>query len=202
MTITYEMGDSLYINMTNRCTNNCEFCLRKGTDHLGDSGSLWLEREPTFEEIKEDIDKRDLSKYKSLVFCGFGEPVIRLYDLLKVAKYIKSKSDILIKINTNGQGDLIFREDISSQFENLIDIVSISLNAKNADDYVDICHPKYGQDTFYSIIKFAKDCKKHVSKVIFTVVDSMPKDDIEACEDIAKRTGVDFRVRKYINNEK
>ncbi len=201
MTITYELGDSLYINMTNKCTNSCDFCLRNGTDHIGNSQSLWLEREPSFEEIKDDIDKKDLSQYKNIVFCGFGEPVIRLYDLLKVAKYIKSKCDIPVRINTNGHGDLIFGEDISSQFEGLIDVVSISLNAKNADEYMEICHPKYGLDTFYAIIKFAKECKKYVPKVVFTVVDSMPKEDIEACREIAERTGVDFRIREYITAE-
>ncbi|MBR4950040.1 MAG: TIGR04100 family radical SAM protein [Clostridia bacterium] len=199
MTITYELGTSLYINMTNKCTNDCEFCLRNTTDKVGDAENLWLEREPTFEEIKEDIDKRDLSKYKSVVFCGFGEPIIRLYDLVKTAKYIKSKSDIHIRINTNGHGDLIFKESISSQLEGVIDSVSISLNAKNADEYDKICHPKYGVETFYAIIKFAKECKKYVGEVIFTVVDNMPKEDIDACREIAERTGVSFRVREYID---
>ena len=101
MTITYVFEKNLYINLTNQCPNACDFCLRQNTDTVGDSGSLWLDREPTREEILEDIFRRDLSQYRELVFCGFGEPTCRLEDLLEIAKTVKEKYPIIIRVNTN-----------------------------------------------------------------------------------------------------
>ena len=99
MTITYEVGTGLYVNVTNRCTNSCEFCVRSVAD--GTYGELWLTREPTKDEILEDILKRDLSLYTELVFCGYGEPTLRLYDILEVARAVKEKSSIKIRINSH-----------------------------------------------------------------------------------------------------
>ena len=102
MTITYVYHQNLYVNVTNRCPNACEFCLRVSGDRVGDSGSLWLDREPTREEILQDIQARDLSAYGQLVFCGFGEPTCRLEDILWVCDRVKAASPIPIRINTNG----------------------------------------------------------------------------------------------------
>ena len=109
MTITYPVTTGLYVNITNRCPCACTFCVRNKKDHVFESDSLWLEKEPTVQEICDSLDSWDLAKYEEVVFCGFGEPTERLYDLLEVAKYIKSKSDIKIRINTNGLADLIWK---------------------------------------------------------------------------------------------
>ena len=114
MTITYEGRNSIYVNMTNRCPCACVFCLRNNKDHVFNSDSLWLEREPDVKEICDSIDTRDLSKYDELVFCGYGEPTERLDDLLQVASYVKSKRNIKIRINTNGLSDLINGEKNSA----------------------------------------------------------------------------------------
>ena len=136
MTITYPVKTGIYVNMTNRCPCACTFCLRHNGEGVYGSDSLWLDREPTVQEVCDSIDTWDLSKYNEIVFCGYGEPTERLYDLLEVAKYIKSKSDIKIRINTNGLADLIWNEKTAPKLEGLIDTVSVSLNATNKEEYL------------------------------------------------------------------
>jgi len=198
MTITYEGGSSLYINMTNRCPCACTFCLRQNKDHVFDCDSLWLEREPTVKEVCESIDTRELSKYGEAVFCGYGEPTERLYDLLRVAEYIKSKSDIKIRINTNGLSDLIWNESTAPKLKGLIDSVSISLNATNKEDYLKVVRPRFGIESFDAMLKFAKDCTAYVPSVILTVVDVVTtKEEQILSQKIAESVGAVLRIRPY-----
>lgn len=198
MTITYEIGDSLYVNITNRCTNRCDFCIRNNGDSVSGSDSLWLDREPTVDEILDDIRKNDLTRYKELVFCGYGEPLMRLDAIVDVVTALKRTSDIKVRINTNGQADLVYGEPTSHKLKGLIDVVSISLNNGNAENYDRVCHSEYGKAAFDAIIAYAVDCKKYVPTVIFTVVDVIPAEEIEACREISKKAGVSFRVRAMI----
>ncbi len=198
MTITYVFEKNLYINLTNQCPNACDFCLRQNTDTVGDSGSLWLDREPTREEILEDIFRRDLSQYRELVFCGFGEPTCRLEDLLEIAKTVKEKYPIIIRVNTNGLSDLINGRRTAKEFEDVVDILSISLNASTAEGYDERCHPKFGLEAFPAILQFARQSVFYVQTVILTVVDTMPKKEIEECRRLSNSIGADFRVREYI----
>ena len=198
MTITYEGGSSLYINMTNRCPCACTFCLRQNKDHVFDCDSLWLEREPTVKEVSESIDTRELSKYGEAVFCGYGEPTERLYDLLRVAEHIKSKSDIKIRINTNGLSDLIWNESTAPKLKGLIDSVSISLNATNKEDYLKVVRPRFGIESFDAMLKFAKDCTAYVPSVILTVVDVVTtKEEQILSQKIAESVGAVLRIRPY-----
>ncbi|OJU11495.1 MAG: radical SAM protein [Clostridiales bacterium 43-6] len=195
MMITYEVGENLYINTTNRCSNACEFCIRTRQEGYGTANSLWLKEEPTKEEILEDILKRDLEKYPELVFCGFGEPFYRIDDILWVVKKLKETKLVTVRINTNGLGDLILGYRVSPKLEGIIDIVSISLNASNAKDYDAICHPEFGEQSFEAMLTFAKTAKEYVPLVIFSVVDVIGTEEIEACRRIAKDCGVEFRIR-------
>ena len=198
MTITYEGRNSLYVNMTNRCPCACTFCLRHNKDHVFTANSLWLEREPTVEEVCESIDKWDLSKYSEIVFCGYGEPTMRLDDLLKVAAYIKSKSNIPLRINTNGLADLIAGEKVAHKLEGLIDTVSVSLNATNKEDYFKLVRPKFGIDSYDAMLSFTKECTKYVPNVIMTVVDEVTsKEEQEKCREICESIGAKLRVRPY-----
>ena len=163
MTITYPVKKGIYINMTNRCPCACTFCLRQNGDSVYGSDPLWLEREPTIEEVCADIDKWNLKNYEEIVFCGYGEPTERLDDLLEVAKYIKSKSDIKIRINTNGLCDLIHGEKTAFKLKGLIDTVSISLNATNKEDYLKTVRPKFGIDSYEAMLEFTKDCTNYDS---------------------------------------
>jgi radical SAM enzyme (TIGR04100 family) len=197
MVITYELYGALYLNITNRCTNSCKFCIRNTKNGVGEGIELWLEREPSTEEIIADIEKRDMSSYKELVFCGYGEPMIRLFDILEVCKYIKNKYNIKIRINTNGQANLIYGKDITPMLKDYVDTISISLNAKNAEEYDKACRSQYGEAAFGALLDFAVKCKKYVPEVILSVVDVMGREDIEVCHEIAKKAGVNFRVRNY-----
>ena len=201
MTITYPVYNGIYVNMTNRCPCACTFCLRKQSDHVYGSDSLWLEREPTVEEVCESIDKWDLSKYSEIVFCGYGEPTMRLDDLLKVAAYIKSKSNISVRINTNGLGDLIAGEKVAHKLQGLIDTVSVSLNATNKEDYFKLVRPKFGIDSYDAMLSFTKDCTKYVPNVIMTVVDEVTsKEEQENSRKICESIGAKLRVRPYEKN--
>ena len=198
MTITYPVHNGIYVNMTNRCPCACTFCLRKQSDHVYGSDSLWLEREPTVEEVCESIDKWDLSKYSEIVFCGYGEPTMRLDDLLKVAAYIKSKSNIPLRINTNGLADLIAGETVAHKLEGLIDTVSVSLNATNKEDYFKLVRPKFGIDSYDAMLSFTKECTKYVPNVIMTVVDEVTsKEEQEKSREICESIGAKLRVRPY-----
>ena len=198
MTITYTGRNGIYVNMTNRCPCACTFCLRHSKDHVFNSDSLWLEREPTVSEVCADIDTRDLSKYSEIVFCGYGEPTERLDDLLEVAKHIRSKSDIKIRINTNGLADLIQKETTAPKLAGLIDEVSISLNATNREDYLRLVRPKFGINSYDAMLKFAKDCTHYVPNVTMTVVDTVTtKEEQELSRRICESVGAVLRIRPY-----
>lgn len=193
----YEFGDSLYLNITNRCPNRCEFCIRNIKD--GVSGSeLWLLKEPTYEELVDDISLYDLKKYKEIVFCGFGEPMCNLSIISQIAPYLKKKG-CKIRINTNGLGALINkRDDIAQIIAPYIDSVSISLNASTAQGYQEICRSKYGEEAFYAMLKFAKDCVDAGIDVTMSVVDFIGEEEIAACGKLAEQAGAHFKVRETI----
>ena len=201
MTITYPVHNGIYVNVTNRCPCACTFCLRQNGESVYGSDSLWLEREPTVKEVCDSIDTRDLNKYNEVVFCGYGEPTERLDDLLEVAKYIKSKSDIKIRINTNGLADLIWNEPTAPKLQGLIDTVSISLNATNKEEYLKIVRPKFGIESYEAMLKFTKECTKYVPSVVMTVVDIVvSKEEQEICRKICESVGATLRIRPYETN--
>lgn len=200
MCITYEVENSLYINMTNRCSNNCSFCIRNNGDGAYGSDSLWLEREPSVSEILESVCSREVSKYDEIVFCGYGEPSYRLYDAREVALKIKEDyPEAKIRINTNGQSDLILGMDTANLYAGAFDTVSISLNASNSKKYIEICRPVYEKTAFPTIIKFTENVKKCVPNVAFSVVrETLSAAELYECEKVAERIGVALRVRTYI----
>lgn len=197
--IAYPIGDSLYLNLTNRCTNACTFCVRTTTDG-GMGYDLWIDKEPTVEEMVDDIKAKGVEGYKELVLCGYGEPTERYDDMLTVVKQIKEYCPVKVRLNTNGHANLIAGEDVTAKMDGLIDIVSISLNAPDAKRYNEICQCQYGEEGFYAMLDFAKKAKDFVPHVIFSVVDVMDKDDIEKCRQIAEEIGVEFRVREFITD--
>ncbi len=197
MVICYEARDGLYVNLTNRCTNACSFCLRE-QNSFAYGHDLWLVREPSKEEIWDEIKKQDLSKYKEIVFCGYGEPMMRFPDIVWVAKKLKEKYPLPIRINTNGQANLLFKEDVTPMLEGLIDTMSISLNASDAKKYDEICHSIFGEEAFSGLLDFAKKCKAHIPNVVLSVVDVIGAEEVEKCQKIADEIGVTLRVRAYI----
>lgn len=198
MIILYEVYNNLYVNMTNKCPCACTFCLRQSKDHVGESGSLWLTREPSSEEIKSEFAKFDIDKYEEIVFCGFGEPTEALEVMLDVAKFVKEKYNKKIRINTNGLGNLVNGKNIAPLFSGLIDTVSISLNTPNAERYHELVRSIFGDKSFDAMIEFAKECVKYVPNVVMTTVDTtITKEEEKECKKICDSIGAKYRIRPW-----
>lgn len=199
MTITYILEGKLYVNLTNRCPNHCDFCIRNNGSSVGDAENLWLDEEPTREQIWEDFQKRNLSDFSEVVFCGYGEPTHRLEDMLWMCSKIREISNIDIRVNTNGLSDLINGRPTAKDFDGLVDIISISLNASSAEKYDEICHSDFGISAFDAVLRFTKNISMYVPRVYLSVVDrnTDPK-ELKNCEKICNEVGATFRVREYI----
>lgn len=198
MTITYEVEDKLYLNITNQCPCDCVFCIRQNGDGAYGSDPLWLSHEPSFEEIISALEARDLNSYAQVVFCGYGEPAMRCDILCKTAEHIKSKTDIPVRLNTNGLADLIYGFDVVPKLSKVIDIVSISLNAPNAKEYTEVTRPVYGEKAFDAMCDFAVRCKAAGIETMFTVVDIIPKAQIEASRKLCEKMGIPLRIREMV----
>lgn len=203
LTVAYEVGKSLYINITNRCSNRCDFCIRNNGDGAYGSDSLWLTREPTTDEILAAVLEKDPRKYEELVFCGYGEPSYRLEAVREVSLRIKEMfPEAKIRINTNGQSNLIHGCDTEYLYEGALDAVSISLNAPDAEKYQRICHSIYGEKSFDEILKFAKNVKNYVQKVQFSVVkDFLTEKELKESIALSDECGVEIRIRDYISKD-
>ncbi len=199
MTIIYQIENSLYINLTNKCPCACKFCVRIDHETVGDNETLWLAHDPSLEEIQTALDDYVLDDYDQIVFCGYGEPLVRLDTVKEVAHIIRLRSKIKIRLNTNGLSDLIHDKDTAKELEGYIDAVSISLNAPDGATYLDIVRPRFGEASFEAMLKFAGDCKEYIPSVTFSVVDQiLTKEQILECEKLAGVHGIGLRVRPYI----
>ena len=200
MTVTYEVDTGLYVNVTNKCTNRCEFCIRNNGDGAYGSDSLWLEREPSAKEILDSILSRDLSKYSEIVFCGYGEPTMRLAVCRSVALEVKKLyPDMRIRINTNGHSDLILGMDTAWMYEGAFDTVSISLNTPTREGYTRLCHPAFGASAFDALLTLATNLTKKVPEVMLSVVrETLTEDELAECRRLADSAGVYLKVRTYI----
>ncbi len=196
MNIVYNYQNQLYVNVTNKCTNRCEFCIRftpSGVDNI----DLWLLREPLAEEIIEELEKKDYKSFEEVVFCGYGEPLMRFDIVMEVCRYIKKNSNTKIRINTNGHANYCAKRDVTPEMKGLVDTISISLNSSTAEGYQKICKCEFGEEGFWEMLSFAKKAKEYVKEVVLSVVDVIGDDEIEACRKIAEETGVSFRVREF-----
>ncbi len=191
--ITYKIRHSLYINVTNRCSSNCVFCERT-KNPVVKGHNLKLKKEPTVEETIEDIRKN--VGYNEIVFCGYGEPTIRLDYVKDVARWVKSNLPVKVRLNTNGQGNLINNRNIVPELKGLIDVVSISLNAETPDKYLKLTRSIFGKKAYSSVIKFIKECRKAGFETYTTIV-NYDDVDVEKCRAIAEELDVNFRVRNF-----
>ncbi|MBI4726331.1 YchF/TatD family DNA exonuclease [candidate division TA06 bacterium] len=190
--IAYQIRNSLYLNITNRCTNACVFCIRQKTDFIK-GHNLRLEREPDLQEVIGAIG--DPSKYKEVVFCGYGEPLLRLDLVKQVAEDLKKKKS-RVRLNTNGQGNLIAGRNVVPELTGLIDEVSISLNVHSGEVYDKLCPSRFGGRAYQEVKGFAVECRRAGIKTAVTVLD-LPGVDLEAARQTAKDLGVDIRIRHY-----
>lgn len=193
-TYTYQIGDNLYINLTNRCSNRCTFCVREGKETY-EGYALWLKHgEPTAEQIIEEIG--DPKRYREIVFCGFGEPTYRLAEMLQICKWVHENGG-KTRLNTNGHGNVINGRDIAPALKGNLDGVNISLNAPSAEAYDEVCRPQI-ENAHEALLAFAKSCKAAGVNCWFSVVDCVGKEAVEKCKKIADGVGIPLRVREFI----
>ena len=200
MTITYQVENAVYVNLTNRCPCNCTFCLRHNGPGVFGSGPLWLEREPTLEETIESLGQWDYERFREVVFCGYGEPTERLDVLLAASAHLKERNPALrVRVNTNGLSDLIHGKPTAHLFAGKVDCLSISLNTDDPAEYLSVCRPKFGEAAYPAMLKFTQEAATLLPSVVMTVVGepvtSLEKQ--ERCRAIAARLGAQLRVRPY-----
>lgn len=189
---------NLYVNITNRCNCACTFCLRT-MKHMAEQSTLWLKREPTVAEVEQALDEVPWEYIKEVVFCGFGEPTMRLDDLLTLLHYVKkTHPDLPTRLNTNGLGELENGRVFAADFKGILDTVSISLNASNAQRYYELTRAKFGEKSYEAMLTFAEHCKPYVPHVVLTIVDHVEgPDEIARCKAICEQRGLTLRVRPY-----
>lgn len=195
--IIYTYENQVYANITNRCDCNCQFCVRSHQDKVGEAESLWFQKEPTLEEIKDAIDNFDFTGYEELVYCGYGEPTCALDNLLASAKYAKEKYHINIRLNTNGLANLYHKRNVVPELAQVVDRVSISLNAPTAEKYQEVVRPQF-ENAFEGMLQFISLAKDAFPSTQVSVVNVLSKEDIEACQKLADDKNVHLRIREFI----
>ena len=192
--IAYPIRKSLYLNITNRCSNQCSFCA-KFSSYTVKGHYLRLRQEPAFADIIAAIGPDPEDKYDEIVFCGFGEPLIRLDVVKQVGMHLKRRG-CKIRIDTDGLANLVHGRNVLPELQ-FVDCVSVSLNAPDSQTYQKLIKTPFGDNAYPAILFFIREAKKHIPKVIASAV-SVPGLDIEACRKVAEDDlGVRFRVREY-----
>lgn len=191
-TFVYPIEDRLYINLTNRCPNRCVFCIRNTEQGVG--YDLWLDREPSVAEVLTAAG--DVSAYREVVFCGYGEPLLRWEVVVGVARALKERYGVPIRINTNGLAEAVLGRPILPQLEGLVDVISISLNAADAAMYERLCHSDLGSEAYPALLRFIRDSKSYIPRVVVSVV-AIPNFDPEPAKEMARELGVELRIRPY-----
>ena len=197
--LVYKYKNNLYLNITNRCTSNCPYCIKNKWDWNYRSYNLKLDKEPAPEEIINEI-KTAMNKHKSLeefIFCGYGEPFLRLDVVKEVSGFIKSVNKP-VRINTNGHANLIHKRDICPELKGLVDKISISLNGDTSEKYYEINKPVFGIETFNAVLQFITSCKKYIPDITVTAVE-MEGINIENCREIARKLDIKFMVRPFLD---
>lgn len=204
MNIFYEVHGGLYVNLTNRCSCNCTFCLRNAGDGAHGSDTLWLDHEPSLDEALATLREIDLRGYGEVVFCGYGEPTCVMDVLLSVARSVKEQAaaqgrpDIRVRLNTNGQGSLIAGRDVCPELAGLIDAVSISLNTPDAEEYLRLTRSRFGEEAYGAMLDFVREVRAFVPEVTLTTVQTtLTAEEEEACRALCDDLGVAYRIRPW-----
>ena len=190
--IAYKIRNSLYLNITNQCSNRCSFCA-KFDDFTVKGYNLLLDGEPSFAEVMAAVGRPE--GIDEVVFCGYGEPLIRL-DLVKQVATELKRCGYRIRINTDGQANRVHGRNILPELAGLVDVVSVSLNAPDAQTYMQICNTPFGESGFTDVCDFISEAKQHIPVVVASAV-TVPGIDIDACRRLAESLGAEFRVREY-----
>lgn len=189
--VAYRIRDSLYLNITNRCTNTCSFCVKFRSDFVK-GHRLKLLHEPDEEEIRRAIG--DPAAYREIVFCGYGEPLLRIETVKNISKWV-TENNGKVRINTNGHANLIHKRDVLPELKGIVNSISVSLDAQDEETYERLCRPAF-RNAYAEVLRFIKRAAETMPNVQVTVVE-LPGVDVERCREIAAELGVSFRLRKY-----
>lgn len=189
--LVYPIEDRLYLNICNRCTLACWFCPKNQGKDAIPGLDLGLHKSPSAEAVIQAIQNPKL--YKEIVFCGLGEPTLRLKTLVEVAKYVKSHK-VPVRLNTDGLANLIYKRNIIPEIAPYLDALSVSLNAQNETIYQQHCMPRR-KGAYGSMLAFLALAKNEIPEVTATAIEGLLGVDIDACEKIAHKLGVSFRKR-------
>lgn len=196
--LVYELEKKIYINLTNRCTNDCIFCLRKDKDDVCGQ-QLWLDSEDfTTDDVINQLKNFELSS--EVIFCGYGEPLLKFQLLKETAQYIKKNyPDVKIRINTNGHANYVYKKDVIPELVGLIDEISVSLNGESSEEYDELSQPKF-ENAYEEVKNFTKCSSNAGIKTIVSIVDGYKgkRLNIEKCRQIANELGAELRVREWI----
>jgi TatD DNase family protein len=196
-TISYTLGNNLYLNITNRCMMACPYCIKHKWTNDFHGNDLKLEKEPTVCEVVNSIG--DPKKYDEIIFCGYGDALVKPDEVKEIAKWVKDNGGN-VRINTSGLANRYHAKNILPKFEGLIDVISISLNGTSPKEHNELNRPMFGEESFDEIIKFVKEAKHYIPKVVITAV-KLPGLDVSKIEKIAKEADVSFRLRTYLDED-
>ncbi|MDR1695304.1 MAG: TatD family nuclease-associated radical SAM protein [Endomicrobium sp.] len=193
-TISYTVGNNLYLNITNRCMMACPYCIKHKWDNKFNGNDLKLEKEPSVEEAIKSIG--DPKKYNEVIFCGYGDALVNPQAVKEIAKWVKDKGG-KVRINTAGLANRYHGKNILPELKGLADAISISLNGTNPQEHNELNRPMFKEESFGEIINFAKEAKKYIPEVTITAVE-LPGLDVSKVKKIAEDAGVLFRPRPYL----
>ena len=196
--ILYTYKNGVYVNLTNKCSCNCVFCVRRKQDAVNGEDVMWHDTDPTFEEVVAAIDGFDFTGYDELIYCGYGEPTCALDVLLKSAKYFKENHTQKIRVNTNGLGRLYHGRDILPDLNEVVDAYSISLNAPNAERYDEIAKPRW-KGAFEEVLSFSKDVKAAGKEIALSVVTYISEEEVAECKTLAEHLDIPLKIRNFID---
>ena len=192
---------TVYVNLTNACTNSCIFCLREQKDDVC-GANMWHDGKYTIDDVIAQFQSFQPTP-SEVVFCGYGEPFLKKDMMKKFSQYLrKNYPTIKIRVNTNGHANAIYNTNVAEEFKGLINSVSVSLNASNSEEYDEICKPKI-KNAYEEVKNFIKSCTEagiEVSASVVTGFDVKHNIDIKKCEEISKSLGAKFRNREFITN--
>lgn len=191
-TISYTIGDCLYLNITDRCTLACTFCPKHNRSHRVHDYDLSLDHRPSQDEILQSIGNP--ADYREVVFCGFGEPTLRLKVLLETARHIR-RAGGRVRVNTDGLANLVHKRNVLPELGECVDALSISMNAQNDSVYSRHCDPAL-PGSYAAMLDFLELAPDYIDDVTATAIDGLEGVDIAACRTLAQERSVSFRRRE------
>lgn len=191
-TLSYTIGDRLYLNITDRCTLQCAFCPKHNGSKRVHDYDLSLVHRPSLEEIIASID--DPGRYREVVFCGYGEPTLRLKVLLATAQHVKGLGG-RVRVNTDGLANLFHKRNVLPEMAPWVDALSVSMNVQDETLYACHCLPAL-PGSFEAMLDFLTEAPRHIGDVTATAIAGLDGVDIGACRRLAEARGVKFRRRE------